>query len=1626
MLAAACPSQAETFVKWKNVLTANGTNTIYDVNPDQRLDGDGEASRFQRPRALAVDRHNNLLVYDQGWLRWVSTRTGQSGYTLTHVGDTGLGSDVCTLAVAADDSIYLGIEDISTTAGNRVVKLFPSGQEDLLFNFIRPNPADYFHVQQVTVAHDQTLFVSGLLRDNLSSNNRVAIYKCDADGRATQFYLGPDVHSAPPRTCVDPTGYLVFYQSENSSPPMRFKRIDVLGNVTNWSTSTAQGALPAYRMTVLSDGSIVVHLGGGPSVAFLRQDGVIVEKNGSPTLPYITDGNWRPDSLMGFQNFGVDSDIVSVGKVAYFIDGTDGGPQSEHVVRTMDDTGVGTLSGLKPRAMADVLTMTKPSGMTWDGSNSRVIVTDRVKNSLYAVKYGIAITALAGDFINGTIGSADGSLTSATFNGPTGVATSTTGVIYVADTGNSTIRKVDPGANAVTTLAGSAGQQGLVDNTGSLARFKSPEGIVCTGSGSTFAVWVADTGNNCIRKITSAGVVTTVAIAGSTVGSLSSPRGIWSDGTNLYVADCGNSRIVKIVIGGFAGTVVTTGTTDIWGLSGYKVSSSLTELYWTARASHKAYITSLAGTTTITVTTKQIAGLGTLPLSQGAATQMDSAWDGYYTWLESPEGICFNTASGLWLADTDGGGMTPEFKGRILAGERITPSLPLSATATVVTTAANPPGSSNITLTCTPANGPTGVAEGYFEWGDSLDCLNQAGNSTSAPFTGVPKTTTLGTLSPGVKYYCRYTLRRVVSGTTTYLRSPITTFTMAGFSSSVAVSSAGVPGISLSGLAINGTSLSYTVAYAPAAGETVTLIQNTGSAPILGRFTNLEDGAAVTLTTGGSPHLYTVSYSGGDGNDLTLTRALWEDLANNCAVTEISPWPLPADSSYITLRGTGLDAISTLDMRVGNGDPLYGYYTVPILNTAVTPLPPGSDKMFTAFMPNIQFDGPNLTLQINGSDARVHTSSSGIDYQYNQALTGSEWPVQGEVMAFGMSPAPTALAAFSSINGRRSVSISQRGPLGIKVANAADDFMFIGKKWEHFATPNEPAYGKIEAGVLPFQSGALPSAVSGIMLRVGGMDDAGNAFARAPYLFIGRTGDQKIVVRKRAQYGTPSVELGSVAIPAGNQNYAVYFRLERAPANTIAYSYNGSTWNYLATNGSWGTTAVTIADALNFSQAVSAGIVLASGDRNTVSNGQIYGWTAWRKNPVLGQRFALSGPVGITLPPMAMKFDPSGTRILMLARGTGVDINKLYVLNYSWEYTPVSNLDLAQLTCLSSTALTAATTFDGDVPSVSDVVPGAGLLTGQDYFVVGSDGAAYLSCSFGPSNSSLARILRIDPATGVFTRVAGSSDASDEYNYYDNDPFHKVYRFPMSITSTGPDYRYGTGVSLYTMDEGAYESRLGGFGSIFRRSLNAQASSAAFYDDGMQFVYNPRVASSTLLRSSRFGGLVTSCWGALSDDNPKFLNPGDIVLGGKYGSPSGYSAGTNIWHNSVGNGVLANSANVRLRGENMCVDEDGTIYVADLWGNPGNAPPSGVAVTYNDSSGLAAHASIRRIAVEGFGSGGGTYIRKIAGTGSRVTPAVNAASTATAIGLNDAQLMIVDRQGTLLFFDGTSLRVLRQ
>ncbi|HMH22984.1 MAG TPA: IPT/TIG domain-containing protein [Puia sp.] len=184
-----------------------------------------------------------------------------------------------------------------------------------------------------------------------------------------------------------------------------------------------------------------------------------------------------------------------------------------------------------------------PYGLTTDAAGN-IYVADAGNNRIRKITPQGEVSSIAG---SGALGSDNGDAATATFNYPHGVAVDTLGNIYVADAGGNSIRKITA-AGVVSTLAGN-GTPGFKDGSGTDAEFWFPADLVLDGAGNLF---VTDGNNHRIRKITPAGVVSTLpGTAPSGFAEFSFPEDIAIDAVgNLYIADPGAAKIWKIATAG--------------------------------------------------------------------------------------------------------------------------------------------------------------------------------------------------------------------------------------------------------------------------------------------------------------------------------------------------------------------------------------------------------------------------------------------------------------------------------------------------------------------------------------------------------------------------------------------------------------------------------------------------------------------------------------------------------------------------------------------------------------------------------------------------------------------------------------------------------------------------------------------------------------------------------------------------------------------------------------------------------------------------------------------------------------------------------------------------------------------
>jgi sugar lactone lactonase YvrE len=235
-----------------------------------------------------------------------------------------------------------------------------------------------------------------------------------------------------------------------------------------------------------------------------------------------------------------------------------------HRIRKITPAGlVSTFAGSGTKGYADgtgsASKFDTPYGVAADAPGN-IYVADLLNNRIRKITAAGDVSSFAG---NGAAGFADGNGSAAQFNSPIGVATDAQGNVYVADYSNNRIRKITS-LGTVSTLAGS-GMAGFTDGNGSTAKFNSPTELAADAQGN---IYVADEFNHRIRKITPAGIVSTLAgsgIAGfadgtGSIAQFNNPFGVATDAQgNVYIADYSNNRIRKITPSGVVSTLAGSG-----------------------------------------------------------------------------------------------------------------------------------------------------------------------------------------------------------------------------------------------------------------------------------------------------------------------------------------------------------------------------------------------------------------------------------------------------------------------------------------------------------------------------------------------------------------------------------------------------------------------------------------------------------------------------------------------------------------------------------------------------------------------------------------------------------------------------------------------------------------------------------------------------------------------------------------------------------------------------------------------------------------------------------------------------------------------------------------------------------
>ncbi len=540
-------------------------------------DGIGSAAQFNSPRGIAGDSSGNVFVVDS--LNQTIRKISATGVVTTFAGTPGvLGSDdgVGSAAtfnfptgIAIDSSGNLYVADafnstIRKITSSGTVSTFAgstgnSGSSDGL-----GNAAQFYFPQGIAIDNMDQIYVTDTVNSTIRMITPSGLVSTlagspgfngsnDGTGAAATF-------NNPSGITVDSLKNVYVVDSFNST----IRKITSSGVV-----STLAGAAGQYQDVD----------GHGSDARFYFPFGITIDTNGNL---YISDlGNFKIRKINT-------SNIVSTIAGSNIVFGSDDGQgaaatfahpygivvdslnnayvteQNNSDIRKIDSAGnVSTFAGSSTNSgsadgVGTSARFSVPTGIALD-KDGNLFVSDQNRFTIRKISPAGVVTTFAGS--DGVSGSNDGQGASASFNNPVGLACDSFGNVFVADSYNFTIRKITP-TGYVSTFAGTAGNFGSTDANGAAASFGSPAYIAIDSSN---ILYVTDAGNQTIRKISPSGEVTTLAgtqTAGfddgqGTAASFNLPQGIAVDSAgNLYVADTNNNLIRKITPAGVVSTIL--------------------------------------------------------------------------------------------------------------------------------------------------------------------------------------------------------------------------------------------------------------------------------------------------------------------------------------------------------------------------------------------------------------------------------------------------------------------------------------------------------------------------------------------------------------------------------------------------------------------------------------------------------------------------------------------------------------------------------------------------------------------------------------------------------------------------------------------------------------------------------------------------------------------------------------------------------------------------------------------------------------------------------------------------------------------------------------------------------------
>ncbi|MEO7173819.1 MAG: T9SS type A sorting domain-containing protein [Flavobacterium sp.] len=541
------------------------------------LNGAANVAQFNVPFSIAVDASENVYVTESnsfavrkitpaGVVSTYAGRVATPGY-LDAQDTTAMFAAPKGLGVDGSGNVY-----VADATNNRIRKISVTGAVTTVAG---DGTAGYSDAQGLSAKFNNPIGIaitaSGVIYVTDSSNNRIRAISntglvTTLAGSGTPGFANGQGTAAqfntPRAIAIDLSGNIYVVDYTNN----RIRKITSTGAVTTLSGTGAFGAIN----------------GTGSVATFKYPEGLGVDSAGNVFTTDVTNNTIRKitstgdtstyagSAIRGLENGQIGTMAMFNGPVAVAV--TSGGityviDDYNSCIRKVTSNGiVSTFVGNSGPGYTDGLGaaayFNNPKGMVVDAAGN-IYVADTFNNRIRKVTSAGVVTTIAGD---GTAGYLDGQGTAAKFNNPYGLTIDASGNIYVADTKNHRIRKISTTGN-VTTFAGYI-LSGFADGASTIARFKSPQGI--TIDNATSILYVADTANNRIRQIATDGTVSTFAgsYAGyqdeqGTAAYFYNPIGITRDSSgNFYIGDYYNSVIRKITSTGLVSTYAGSGLSE--------------------------------------------------------------------------------------------------------------------------------------------------------------------------------------------------------------------------------------------------------------------------------------------------------------------------------------------------------------------------------------------------------------------------------------------------------------------------------------------------------------------------------------------------------------------------------------------------------------------------------------------------------------------------------------------------------------------------------------------------------------------------------------------------------------------------------------------------------------------------------------------------------------------------------------------------------------------------------------------------------------------------------------------------------------------------------------------------------